>query len=261
MNLLHFQRDLPGVEPEAVFHILDFPVSSSFLLSLLIVVLIAIFAYFVTRTFKTRPGRFQNFIEVIYEGITDFIAQIVGESKKAQFMFPIISTLFVYIGLSNLIGFIPGLTSFTYNGEGFFRTPTSDFNTTFGLALAMIVLLQIVSIKEWGVLGYIGRFLKFKEIYLGFRKGLKDGFLAMIEFFIGILDIISELAKIVSLSLRLFGNIYAGELLAILIIGALAYVLPSLWMGLNLLFAIVQTVVFGSLVAAYYTMVVKPEGE
>jgi F-type H+-transporting ATPase subunit a len=107
----------------------------------------------------------------------------------------------------------------------------------------------------------LGKFFKFKEVFLGFKKGFMEGFMAVIDFGIGLLDIVGELAKDVSLSLRLFGNMYAGEVLATLILGAFAFVLPLTWTTMSLLSGTVQALVFGSLVTAYYMLAIKPDEE
>jgi len=146
-------------------------------------------------------------------------------------------------------------------GSQIFRTPTADFNTTFGLAFGSIFIIQLVGIKEWGLFGHIGKFLQFKEVFLGFKKGFSFGSTALISFFVGLLDIIGEIAKVISLSLRLFGNMYAGEVLTIVLFGSLAYLLPSLWLAMGLLSAVVQAMVFGSLVTVYYAMALKPDEE
>lgn len=261
MDLLRIQRELAPIEPEVITTVVGIPVTNTFLLILLILVLFALFAYFYVRKFTLVPGKVQNAVEVLYESMLDLVEQITGNREQARRMFPLIGALFLFIGAGNMIGLIPGLTSFTYDGISLFRTPTADFNTTFGLAFAMILLIQIASIRDYGVLGYIGRFIRVKELYRGVRKGVKEGFIAFIEFLIGFLDIIAEAAKVISLSFRLFGNMLAGEIIAVLVLGALAFVLPSLWLSLNLLFAFVQAIVFGALVAAYWTLAVKPEEE
>ncbi|MEX2405153.1 MAG: FoF1 ATP synthase subunit a [Candidatus Paceibacterota bacterium] len=254
-------REIAPVGPETIAYIGGFPITNSFLLIILIGILFAIVGAYTVRRFSLVPNKLQNTIEVLYESMLNLTNQITSSRKLSERIFPLIGALFVYIGVANCIGLIPGVTSFTYNGIPLFRTPTSDFNTTFGLALAMMLLIQIESIRDYGVLGYIGRFIRIKELIVGFKKGIKDGALALVNFFIGFLDIIAEAAKVISLSFRLFGNMFAGEVLAILIIGALAYILPSLWLSLNLLFAVVQAIVFGALVAAYYTLSVKREEE
>ena len=252
-EFLQIKGEVPDVRPDVVFNIFGWPISNTALQIFFILILSVLFCYFVVRKFRVEsPGRFQTVIEGLYESMVGFTKQITGSESKAREILPIILALFTFVGVSNLINIIPGLTSFTYNGTPIFRTPTSDFNTTFSLALAMIIFIQITALGRLGVFKYLGRFVRIKPIYVGFKKGLGEGFTAIIEFFIGFLDIISELAKIFSLSLRLFGNIYAGEVLLVMIFGALAFVLPSLWMTLSLFFGIIQAIVFGALSAAYY---------
>ena len=125
----------------------------------------------------------------------------------------------------------------------------------------MVILTHVASIRDWGIFGHLGKYFKFKEVILGFKKSFGAGMAAIIDFLIGLLDIVSEIAKTISLSLRLFGNMYAGEVLTVVIFAGLAYGLPSAWLAMNLLVAVVQTIVFGSLTAAYYMLAVKPEEE
>lgn len=257
MSVFRIQRDITGVNPEHVLSIGNFKIANTTLLSFFILVLLVLFCSMVVRKYKIRPNKSQTLVEILFESMFDFIAQITGSEKYARSLFPLIATLFVYIGLSNLIGIIPGLTSVTIGGVSLFRTPTADFNTTFGLALGCVILTHVVSLRDWGVFGHLGKFFKFKEVYQGFRGGVKSGISALIDFAIGLLDIIGEIAKIVSLSLRLFGNMYAGEILAGLILGAFAFGLPIVWSAMGLLSAVIQALVFGSLVTAYYMLSIK----
>ncbi|NCN39261.1 MAG: F0F1 ATP synthase subunit A, partial [Candidatus Aenigmarchaeota archaeon] len=120
---------------------------------------------------------------------------------------------------------------------------------------------QLISVRDYGILGYIGKFIKIKDLYEGAKKGIGAFILALIDFAIGFLDIISEVAKVVSLSLRLFGNMYAGQVLATVILGGFAYGLPAIWMVMGTLSVVVQTLVFALLVTAYYTISVKMNKE
>jgi F-type H+-transporting ATPase subunit a len=256
------KRSISGIEPEIVFNILGFPVSNTTTLIFLILILFVLFGVFSVRNFRLMPKKFQTIIEMIYEGIVSLINQITGSKILSEKILPLVGALMVYIALSNLITLVvPGLSSFTFNGVNLFKTPTADFNTTFGLALGCILLTHLVSIRDYGFFGHMGKFFQFKEIYLGFRKSPADGGVALVGFFVGLLDVVGEFAKIIALSLRLFGNMYAGEVLLIVIFGGLAYLLPSLWMTMSLLTAVVQALVFSLLVAAYYTLAIKPEGQ
>ncbi len=256
MNFFQIQRDISGIQPDIIFNIFNYPVSNTTLLILLImIVLVLVFAF---RKYKIIPSKFQALFELFYEVVFSLVHQVTGNKKVAERVFVITATIFLYLMLTNLVGiYVPGLTSITYDGISVFRTPTSDFNTTFGLAVGMILLTHLVSIKDFGFFGHVGKFLQFKEVYVGFRKSPAEGGMAMVGFFVGILDVVGEFAKIIALSLRLFGNMYAGEVLATVIFGGLAFALPALWSGMSTLSGIVQAVVFGLLFTAYYSASVK----
>ena len=257
MNFLQIPKGIPGIEPEILFRIFGYPIATSTFFIFFILLVFIAFVYFGVKKFKIIPTSFQTVIEMIYEAISDFLASIVG-SEKVDFVVPIVGSLFVYVGVSNLIGIIPGLTSFTYDGIEIFRVPTTDFNTTVGLAIGSVIFLQAVSIADFGFFGHFGKFFKFKEVYFGFRKGIAEGLMSFIDLFVGILEFIGEFTRIISLSFRLFGNMYAHEVLAVIIMGALAYVLPAVWSTMGLLVGVVQALVFGSLIAVYYSMSIKP---
>lgn len=257
MSIFRIQREIVGVTPEAILKIGDFKIANTTLLSIFILLLLVAFCFLVVKKYKVRANKSQTVVELLVESMLGLIKQITGSEKYAKVLFPLIASLFVYIGIANLIPIVPGLTSITIGDASLFRSPTADFNTTFGLALACVILTHVVSIKDWGVFGHLGKFFKFKEVYQGFKKGIKSGVMALIDFAIGLLDIIGEVAKVVSLSLRLFGNMYAGEILAGLILGAFAFGLPIVWSAMGLLSAVIQALVFGSLITAYYMLSVK----
>lgn len=263
MGFLQIGGDIPRVEPDIIFNVFGFPISNTFLGITLVLVLVLVFSYFVVRKFAITPrNHTQTATEMVYEGMEDLLAQVAGRRDVAVFLAPIVLGMFVFIAIANLLSLIPIFNTITYDGVAIFRTPTADFNTTFAMALVMILFIQIQSIVKGGFFAYLGKFFQFNEVYKGFKKGIGDGFMAIINFLIGLLDIISEGARVVSLSLRLFGNIYAGEVLVVILLGAFAYLLPSVWISLSILFGVVQAVVFGALSAAYYSISMPPpEGE
>lgn len=254
MNFLQVSVEQPFVRPDTLFSIGSLAVTNAMLMGVFVSVVLAFFSLIIWKRTKLLPSRFQTLIEATFESFLNLLEMITGNRKKAEVLLPLVGALFLYIGLSNLIGLVPGLTSLTYNGVALFRTPTNDFNTTFSIALAIVILTQIMSIKSFGVFGHLGKYFKFKEVIQGFKKSLGEGVLAIVDFLIGLLDIISEVAKVVSLSLRLFGNMYAGEVLAAILLGAFALLIPAPWLAMNILVGFLQAMVFGSLTAAYYTL-------
>lgn len=257
--MFRLDREITSIHPDTILSISGFKITNTTLLSLLILILLGALCFFSIRKFQHRPNKTQTFVEMIVEAMLGLIAQITGSVKNAQFIFPLVATIFVYLAISNLIGMIPGLTSITFGGASIFRSPTTDFNTTFGLAIGCVVVLNMLSMKDWGFFGHLGKFFKIKEIFHGFKKSISDGLMAIIDFAIGLLDIVGEIAKVISLSLRLFGNMYAGEVLATLMLGAFAYFVPIAWSAMSLLSGVVQAIVFGALVSSYYMLALKEE--
>lgn len=256
---LGFTRELTSIQPEIVFSIGNFGIANSTLMILLMAIMFLCLGIFSVRKFTLIPGKFQAGFEMVYESILGLVVQITGNKKQAEKIFPIIGTILVYFSIANVIALIPGLTDITYAGTAIFRTPTSDINTALGVSIAAVIALNLVSLKEWGTMEYIGLYLPIKNVFKGFKKSFMDGFVAMVDVFVGVLNIIGELAKIISLSFRLFGNVYAGQVLAIIIMGAFAYVLPTIWTLMSGFTGLLQGMVFASLVAVYYSLSLKPQ--
>lgn len=250
----------PTVQPEAVFSIGQFTVTNAMMMGLLVTIIFFFLFATLTRKAAEKPGKFQAVLEMFIESVLTLLESITGNREKAKRIFPLIGTLFIYIGFANIITLlVPFLTSFTYEGVPLLRTPSNDFNFTFSIALAMVVLTQFAAIKAHGILGYIGNFIKVRSVIDGFKQGIGAGFTSLIDVFVGLLDIISEIAKVISLSLRLFGNMFAGEMLAAILLGSFAFAVPSVWMAMNLLVGILQALVFGALTAAYYSLATEVE--
>jgi F-type H+-transporting ATPase subunit a len=258
---LQVPTEQPSVQPETLFHIGQLPFTNAMMTGVLVTILLFIISVIISKRRSLVPSRFQTVIEMIVEGFLGLLESITGSKKSAKTLLPLIGTLFVFIAVGNLIALIPGLTSITYEGRSLFRTATNDFNLTFSIALAMVLYTNFASLKEFGIFGHLGKFFKFKGIFIGFKKGMGEGVLAIVDFLIGLLDIVSELAKVISLSLRLFGNMYAGDVLAAILLGALAVAVPAPWLAMNLLVGILQALVFGALTAAYYSLAVASVDE
>ncbi len=249
----------PPVKPETIFSIGSLDFTNAMITGVAITLLFLLISLIIKNRSKLLPSKFQTIIELTVEAFLTLLEQISGDKKKAEKLLPLVGTIFLFFGLSNIITLFPFIGSFTYNGVPLFRTPTNDFNMTFSVATGIVILTQIMSVKVFGFLGHLGKYFKFKDVYLGFKKGIGAGVLSIVDFLIGLLDIISEIAKVVSLSLRLFGNMYAGEVLAAILLGAFALAVPSAWLGMNLLVGLLQAMVFGALTAAYYTLSTEVE--
>lgn len=248
----------PAVQPEIVSYAFGIPLTNAMLMGVVVLFCIFLTSVWVARAAKPRAGRFQIMLEMFVESVLNLLTSVAGSTAAARMLLPLIGTLFIFLGIGNLIALIPGVTSLTFDGVQVFRTATNDFNMTFSVALAMIIFTNIASISSWGFFGHLGKFFKFKEVVLGFKEGVGAGCLAIVDFLIGLLDIVSEVAKVISLSLRLFGNMFAGDVLAAILLGSFALIIPAPWLAMNLLVGVLQALVFGALTAAYYGLAIKP---
>lgn len=256
------QLNLPSDPLTINVQILDyfygFPITGTMVMFWVQILLFVILFIAVGRFRVHNPSSFQLAVEMMIETLQNLINQIAGDEKIARRILPLVVSLIVLILVSDVIlTFLPILTGFTYKGMTIFRSATNDFNTTFALAVISIFAAQVYSVITINPINYVFRFIKIKQVFLGFRKGLKDGLMSLVDAFIGILDIISEFAKVISLSLRLFGNMFAGELLQGVLMGIFAILLPLPMIGLSLLAGVIQAIVFGSLVTSYLAGALK----
>lgn len=256
-QFLQAQRDIPSIDPRILFDIAGIPIAASSFTIFLIMVLFIILGLVVRFTFQVYPTKFQVFFEEIYNAIKDLLTEVAdGDTKRSEGLMPVIGSMFFYLLVANLITLIPGLTDVTADGVALFSNPTADFNTTLGLALGSVIVINIISMYEWGIFAYIGNFIKIKPVIDGFQKSGGEGALALVDLFVGALDIVGEIAKVISLSIRLFANMYAGQILATILMGAFAYVVPAIWYAMSIFSGGMQAMVFATLVAAYYMLAV-----
>lgn len=258
-EIFNFKRDLSGIGPDTIFNIGSFPITNSTIFILLITLIVIVFSLFALNKKSLVPGKAQAFFELVFEAVHNQIKAITGSEYHTERVFSIIASIFIFIGVSNYLGLVPGLSSITFEGKSLLRTTTADFNTTFAIAFGAIFILQFISIKDFGFWGYVSKYIPVKQL----RKDVKMGGLSPIYVFVTILiaclDIVGEFAKVISTSLRLFGNLYAGDVMMTILIGICAFVLPSFWVAFGLLGSLIQTIVFGSLITVYYMQAAGPE--
>lgn len=230
-----------SLAPDILFNIGSFPVSNSLIGSFVISAVIIFAVFFVKKRLKKDvPGKFQNFVEFLISSAYDFVVSIIGSEAKAKKIFPLAFTLFIFILVANLATFIPGQSAFTYIHGGeeipIFRAVMADYGMVLVMTLITVILVQIVTIVVHGPFGYLGKFFNFKS---------------PLSFFLGLMDIVGEVAKIVSLSFRLFGNIFAGEVLGTVMLFLAPYFIPLPFLFLGLLSAVVQAFVFAVLTVVF----------
>lgn len=256
---------MPGVEADTLGHIFNWPISNTTTFLFFTLISFLIFSYSI-KSFKAVPTFFQSIVEILLESIEKLIDSLTGGKKDRNLeLFYPIAAIFLIVGSINIVGSFPIITQFTWTEGGhfvpLFRKATSDINVTFPLALTIVLSMQFFGVKNWGFFGYFKRFLPLHLVWAGAKEGVGAFFLALIELFVGLLEFVSEIVKVISLSLRLFGNMFAGEILLAILTGIFAIGLPAVWLGFDFLVAIIQTIVIGCLTAVYYILVVKEEGQ
>lgn len=230
----------PSPLPMLYFHP---SISSTILTMWIVMALILLLALVATRRMKVVPGRLQNAVEWAYEFGRDFAVGIGGEGARRYY--PVFAAFFVLILFSNWSGLVPPIGKIPQ-----LRAPTSDVNITIGLALTSFVLFQGEGFRRLGVRAYLGKFLPIGE----FRHGIGAGLLAM---YVGIIELFLEFVKPVTLSMRLFGNIYGGEV-ALAVISALTLaVIPVALYGLEALLNLIQALIFSVLTLMFILIAIE----
>jgi F-type H+-transporting ATPase subunit a len=232
------------IEAEKIFHIGPFAVTNTYLTSVLVVIIISVGAYLFSRRISETPGRLQHGVEMLLEFLFDFFEKVFGDKERTRKFFPFVCTFFLFILLSNWFGIFPGVGTIglyeEHNGRTilvpFLRSVNSDINMTLALAVISVLATNIIGIAMIGFFKYASRYINFH---------------GPINFFVGILELISEVAKIISFSFRLFGNIFAGEVLLIVMAFLLPFIVPLPFLAMELFVGFVQALVFSMLTVVF----------
>ncbi len=224
------------LSPKTVFEIAPgIPVTNTVITMWVVMAILITLAIVARLTMRYLPHGFQNFVEWALGGMYNFMEEVGGQAAKKHF--PIFITFFLTILFSNWLGIAMGLVA---EQSGFLRAPTSDINSTAALAIIAFLYFEYQGMKAHGVLGHLGHFVNIKALFT-------KGGMGIIDFFVGLLHIVSELVRPTALALRLFGNIFGGEIVltvAFLLIGV-AFPLP--FMGLEFIIGLIQAFVFSVL--------------
>lgn len=234
---------MEGLAPDILAHLGSFPITNTFITTLIVDVLLLVGVFAIYKGLKLIPKSFlQNGIEMTIEYFYNVTEQVAGKNVNA--IFPWALSFFLFIAVSNILGLLPGFGSIGFfKGKELiplFRASTSDFNTTFALAIVSFFATQIIAIRSNGFKGYTGHFFNFSSLAL-----------APVFLFVGFLEIISEFTKMFSLAFRLFGNIYAGEIVMGTISSIFGLLAPIPFLMLESIVALVQALVFAMLTMAF----------
>lgn len=249
-----------SITPETIASVAGIPITNTLISSILTTFVLVIIAYFATKNIKEVPKGLQNLFEVIIEALFNTVDSVTGDRKQTYRFFPLVATIFIFVITSNWLGLLPGFGSLGFYEiakEGaheesraifvpLLRSANSDLNTTLALAIVSVLSIQIFGIIALGIFKYGKKFINFSS---------------PITFFVGILELISEVAKMISFSFRLFGNVFAGEVLLVVIMTLVPFIVPLPFLGLELFVGLIQALVFAMLTLVFLKTATTPHAE
>ncbi|MDO8689881.1 MAG: FoF1 ATP synthase subunit a [Dehalococcoidia bacterium] len=288
-----------SLKAETVGMVMGFPVSNALIATWLTMLVLIFIAWRVTRRLNEVPSGLQNLVEFALEWIFNLCENVAG--KNARRFFPLVATIFLFVILNNWMGLLPGYgtiglvkeasthaASYVFDttqvgsltvglmpsGKGaevdphetlppgkttgsfvsFFRGASTTLTTTVALALVAVCLIEYFGISALGFFPYAGRFINVKRL-------LKGNMMGLIDAFVGVLEGIAEGARIISFGFRLFGNMFAGEVLLFIIPFLIAWFVPVLFYGLELFVGAIQALVFALLTLVFATMAATSHSE
>lgn len=249
---------------EPIYHIGSFTVTNALFTSWIVVSVLIIFAIIIRIKIKKIPKGIQNLFEIIIEGAESLCDQVTNSRKITNKAFPIVFSVFMIVVLNNWMGILPfGGFGFIENGAHgkvfipLIRSGTADINGTISLAVLSVLGANIFGIISIGLWKSINKFINLKILGSIFTKIKKDPAIIMtapIMFAVGFIELVGEFAKIASLSFRLFGNVFAGEVLLASMGAILAYALPTPFLLLEVFVGMIQAFIFAILTLVYYTI-------
>ncbi len=242
----------PSLTPEVIAMIGNFPVTNSLVVTIFVSLLIIVGAFLLKKQLKAdQPTKFQNIAEFVIEGLLGLVDSVTGDRELSRKFFPLVATIFIFVILVNWVEVVPGLGTVgveqMHHGEKilapFIRSGAADLNLTLVIALVSVSVSQFMGISILGFKKYFGKFLV---------SPLKKPY--FVGTFVGVLEIISEFAKIISFSFRLFGNIFAGEVLLTVMLMLVPLFVPLPFLFLEIFVGFVQALVFAMLTLVFMKM-------
>lgn len=237
-----------SITANPIFEIGSFTVTNSILTTFIVIVFLFIISFLTTREISLVPKGLQNAFEMGIEMLFNLTNNIIKDKKFAKRIFPLIATFFIFILFNNWFGLIPGVGTigiYEINAEGheafvpILRAGTADLNTTVALGVIVVFASQILGIAAIGTFRYGKKFINFSS---------------PVNFFVGILELVSEITRIISFAFRLFGNVFAGEVLLVVLGVITPYIVPVPFYIMEIFVGFIQALVFTMLALVFFSM-------
>lgn len=231
--------------PDVLGEVFGLPITSTLLTVWLTMAVLLTLAVVLKIRLALTPGKMQSAMELLIGTVFDYMSDTLESKNLAKKFFPLIMTIFLFILLMNWIGLLPGVDSIGVYKEvesheevvsklvPFFHPPATDLNITIAFAIIAFVAIEFAGVAMLGVWKYAGKFINFRS---------------PLAFAIGLIELLSELARLISFSFRLFGNIFAGKtLLLVVMFLATPYILPIPLIAYELFVGFIQAFIFAIL--------------
>jgi len=242
--------------PETVFSVMGMPITSTLMTVWLTMTLLILGAFlFKTSKISLVPSKIQSLLEMLIGGVFDYMDGVLENKEVTRKFFPLVMTIFLFILSMNWIGLVPGVDSIGMyqnvesHGEvvsklvPFFHPAATDLNITIGFAIVAFITIEFAGVALLGFFKYVGKFISFRS---------------PLAFVIGLIELLSEVARLISFSFRLFGNIFAGKILLLVVMFlATPYFLPIPLLAYELFVGLIQAFIFAILTLFFIKLAIE----
>lgn len=229
---------------EKVGSLWGLPITNTLVMSWTVMFLFIVVAIFVRRNVSLVPGRLQTALEMVFGFAYDYFESVLGSRDLARRFFPLLVTTFLFIWIANALEFTPGIGSITVQHAGetvpLLRSVNTDLNMTLALTLVAVLVIEVSGMAAIGVLRYWRKFFNLGGVHT----------------VVGLIEFVGEVARIISFSFRLFGNIFAGEVLIAVVAFFVPYILPVPLMAFEMFVGVVQAAIFTLLMLFFIKMAI-----
>lgn len=227
-----------SLRPYTLGEMFGVPLTASLITAWVAMVLLIVGAFFLRKRLREIPGKLQTLLEFLIGSSFDYIADTLESRQRARTYFPVLMTIFLFILTMNWVGLLPGVSAVGLVDETgkltpLLAPPATDLNITIALAIIAVVTIEVAGVLAIGLWRYAGKFVNFSS---------------PLAFVIGLIELVSELARLIAFSFRLFGNIFAGKVLLLVVMFLVTpYVVPIPILAYEVFVAFIQAFIFAIL--------------
>ncbi len=223
-----------------------FTISNTLITAWFSIIVLLVLAFFLRKQVKEIPERFMALVEALFEYVLNYMEEVLEDKRLARRLFPIVMTIFLFVLVSNWAEHLPFFESVTVHTESghvaLFKSANTDLNVTLALAIISFFVVETLGVVTIGIWKYLGKFFNFSS---------------PLNFAIGLIELVSELARLVAFSFRLFGNILAGEVLLLVVKYFVPYFLPVPLMAFELFVGFIQAAIFALLTLYFVKLAIQ----